>query len=225
MEPTYTMIGADGNQYGPITLAQMQAWVVEGRVTPTTQIYRSDTQSWLPAAQYVELGLAQSAPPSAAPIPGTATRMATHNPAVQSADILTLQRRVKSGAGWFFFIAVLSLVNSVMAMSGSSTGFVLGLAITQFIEGFGQAIGGSGVAIALVLNIIVVALFGMFGLFARKGHSWSFIAGMVLYGLDALLFLLVGGGMISLAFHAFALFCIFMGLKANLELKALTVKG
>jgi hypothetical protein len=112
-----------------------------------------------------------------------------------------------------------------MAMSGSSTGFVLGLAITQFIEGFGQAIGGSGVAIALVLNVLVVALFGMFGLFARKGHSWSFIAGMVLYGMDALLFLLVGGGMISLAFHAFALFCIFMGLKANLELKALTAKG
>jgi hypothetical protein len=223
MEPTYTMIGGDGKQYGPITLAQMQAWVSEGRVTATTQIYRSDTQAWLPAAQYAELGVAPNpaAPAPLAPTTGSGTGGMTP----VTANLLELQKKVKSGAGWFFFIAALSLVNSIMSMSGSSTGFVIGLAITRSIDYFGRSIGGSGVAIALVLNVLVVALFGMFGFFARKGHSWSFIAGMVLYGLDAALFFIVGGGMISLAFHAFALFCIFMGLKANLELKALTAKG
>ena len=59
MEITYMMIGADGQQYGPVTQSQLMGWIRKGRVTATTQILRSDVNSWLAAAQYTELGLAQ----------------------------------------------------------------------------------------------------------------------------------------------------------------------
>jgi hypothetical protein len=51
------------------------------------------------------------------------------------------------------------------------------------------------------------------GLLARKGLAWVFVVGMVLYGLDGLLFLLVGDWF-GLAFHVFVLFCLFKGLQA-----------
>src|SRR4051794_33834386 len=117
METTYTIIGADGRQYGPITLQQLLGWVSEGRITRETNVLRSDTNSWLPAAQYPELGLPQ---PVAAAIP--ASPAIAGNPA--------LEKQIKSGADWFFWIAGLSLVNSFVALSGKGWGFILGLGIT-----------------------------------------------------------------------------------------------
>src|SRR5271165_1187693 len=102
MDITYTMIGVDGLQYGPITLEQLKAWVTEGRVTGETKISRSDTKSWLPAANYTELGLAQTiatpqpiAPPR--PTPPTAAAPLQYDPA--------LVRRFYRGAQWFYWIA------------------------------------------------------------------------------------------------------------------------
>src|ERR1700722_13224064 len=124
MEITYTMIGADGLQYGPITLDQLKGWVTEGRVTGDTKISRSDTNSWLPAANYTELGLAQSVTAPPAPI---APRAATPaGPASVGYDPVLL-RRFHSGARWFYWIAALSLVNTLMAASSSGFVFVIGL--------------------------------------------------------------------------------------------------
>ncbi|MDB6067755.1 MAG: hypothetical protein JWR26_3963 [Pedosphaera sp.] len=206
METTYTMIGVDGRQYGPITLQQLVAWVNESRVTPETKIMRSDTNAWLPAAQYSELGLPQTVVLSARP-----TSIPSANPAIE--------RQVRSGARWFYWIAAFSLVNTFIAMSSPGTVFIVGLGITQVIDGLASGHDSGGKMIGLVLNIIVAGIFAMFGFFASKRHSWSFIVGMVLYALDALIFLLAGDWL-GLAFHAFALFCIFTGLRANLKLNS-----
>jgi hypothetical protein len=55
METTYKMIGGDGAEYGPVTLSEMKAWIVDGRVASRTQVWRSDQARWLPAIQYQEL--------------------------------------------------------------------------------------------------------------------------------------------------------------------------
>jgi hypothetical protein len=60
----------------------------------------------------------------------------------------------------------------------------------------------------------------MFGTFARKHQEWAFIFGMVCYGADALLGL-VTFDPLTIGFHAFALWCIFGGLKAGKALKAM----
>ena len=204
----YPMIGADGQQYGPITLQQLRAWVGERRVLPETQILRSDTNTWLPASQYVELGLGQ---PAATP--------ARVQPLLPSQANPQLERRVRSAARWFFWIAGLSLINTFSASSRGGVVFVIGLGVTQLIDGMASQLGQNGTAVALVIDVLAAGLFVLLGVFAWKRQSWCFIAGMVLYGLDAVLFL-VGGLWLGLGFHAFVIFWMFQGLKANMQLKA-----
>ncbi|MEO7677838.1 MAG: RDD family protein, partial [Verrucomicrobiota bacterium] len=66
METNYKIIGGDGREYGPVTLDEIKAWIRDGRIGRTTQIWRSDLGTWLPAAQYQELEL------EIAPLVGTA---------------------------------------------------------------------------------------------------------------------------------------------------------
>ncbi len=58
-----------------------------------------------------------------------------------------------------------------------------------------------------VAHVVVIALFAFLGVRATAGAQWAFIVGGLLYALDGLLFLLVGGW-IGIAVHAFALFSI-----------------
>ncbi len=55
MEAEYKIIGGDGTEYGPTTLAELKAWIGDGRVANATQVWRSDTTNWLPAEKYTEL--------------------------------------------------------------------------------------------------------------------------------------------------------------------------
>lgn len=71
METTYKIIGADGREYGPVTLAELNDWIRQGRVAATTQVLRSDETSWKAAAQFPEfsLGPAVATPLAAAGLP------------------------------------------------------------------------------------------------------------------------------------------------------------
>ena len=42
MDMTYKIIGADGAEYGPVTLEELKSWVLEGRVAKATQVWRGD---------------------------------------------------------------------------------------------------------------------------------------------------------------------------------------
>ncbi len=127
--------------------------------------------------------------------------------------------RIQRAANWFFFIAGLSLVNSVLYLFiKASFTFVVGLAYTQLIDGIVTGVG-KGLSlqplttglIALIFDVAVALVFVLFGYFARGGSRWAFIVGMIVYGIDAALFLLVTD-ILSIAFHAFALFMLFNGL-------------
>ena len=211
METTYAMIGSDGQQYGPVTLAQIKTWILEGRIGAATQVWRSDTNSWLPAGQYVELGLAQPAP------------SVIRAPAPNTYDPL-LERRARSGARWFFWIAGFSLVNTFTIGHGGV--FLVGLAMTAFIKGFAAGLGPQSDGVGTGLSVAVAALFGMFGYFASKGQSWGYLAGMVLYGLDAVLVAGMAvlnaqtGIWLMAAFHVLVLVWIFRGWQASNQLKA-----
>ena len=66
---------------------------------------------------------------------------------------------------------------------------------------------------AFVLDLLAASVFVMFGVFARKRKPWAFIVGLVLYGLDGLIFL-VAGDVLSVGFHVFGMWGIFNGLRA-----------
>jgi hypothetical protein len=135
-----------------------------------------------------------------------------------------LEARSNSGARWFYVIAAFSLVTSVIALTGSHWVFLVSLAVTQIVDamarGAATKVGGAAIAVALVFDFIAAGIFALVGYFASKRHTWAFVLGMVLYALDALLFLLLmlfaadTGLLIAVAFHAYALFQIFRGYQA-----------
>lgn len=143
------------------------------------------------------------------------------------AAIAELTRRMKGGASNFFWIAGLSAINTVLSIVGSDTRFVIGLGITQFVDGVAYYAGlevpeASTILtiIAVLIDLVIVGIFVLFGYFAAKGRRWAFIAGMILYAIDALLILILQDWL-GLAFHVFFLFGLFGGLRALNDLQKL----
>ncbi len=129
-------------------------------------------------------------------------------------DKLIAGSRMRAGAKWFYWIAALSLVNSLVVIFGGQLHFVVGLGITSVVDELAKGVGsGAGIVLALIINGTVAGIFFLFGSFAGKAHKWAFIVGLVLYGLDGLL-LLGAKDILSVAFHGYAIFGIVRGLMA-----------
>jgi hypothetical protein len=134
---------------------------------------------------------------------------------------LKIENQLKGGANGFFWIAGLSLINSVIFLVGGTWVFFIGLGITQFVDGISMAIAAdmeSNVEtivriVAFAVDIGIAGIFVVFGILARKRYKWVFIVGMILYALDGLIFLIVPD-FLSIGFHIFILFGIYGGLKA-----------
>jgi uncharacterized RDD family membrane protein YckC len=56
MQAEYKIIGGDEVEYGPATLEELKSWIRDGRVAGMTKVWRNDTDEWLPAGRYEELG-------------------------------------------------------------------------------------------------------------------------------------------------------------------------
>jgi hypothetical protein len=143
--------------------------------------------------------------------------MATPAPAVSNQSNvleqkLRIEHALKGSASWFIMIAVLSLVNSVLAMSGTKVQFIFGLGFTQIVDALAPQAGSAGLVLDLVINGIIAGVFALFWNFARKGQKWAWHVGIALYVVDALI-LLPFKDFLSIAFHAYALYRMSSGLK------------
>lgn len=130
----------------------------------------------------------------------------------------------KSGANWFYWIAALSLVTSLITLGGGDWRFLISLGTTQVIDGFAEGLseglGGATKVIGLVLDIFITALFVMFGVLAGKKYLAAYMIGMVVFLLD---------GLVSLAFedwigvvaHVVVLFFMARGYMVGRQLLAL----
>src|SRR5436190_22845918 len=124
---------------------------------------------------------------------------------------LRAERVVKVGAGWFVTIAALSMINSVLSMSGAGIRFIFGLGIAEFVDALAHQAGQSGFALDLIINGFVAGVFVIFWNFARKGQQWAFLVGMALYAVDALV-MLYFREILGVALHAYALYRIYSGM-------------
>jgi hypothetical protein len=150
------------------------------------------------------------------PPPTTPEGVASSNPTTDERKALESQRR--SGAQWFYWIAGLSLINAGIALSGQGWRFILGLGVTQLVQELAQESGGAGIKAGLV-GLGVIAIFAFLGQRAVAGHQWAFVVGMVLYGIDGAIFLLIQDW-VGVGFHAFALMMIGRGYMAARKLPA-----
>ena len=138
---------------------------------------------------------------------------------------MNITRVVKNGASQFYWIAGLSVVNSLISIFGGGVTFVIGLGATLLIDGIAALIsqesGGSPIVLGMgfLFSLIFDLIFVAFGYFAGKGKRWAFITGMIFYGLDALL-MLTFSEWIGFAFHLYFMWSIWQGMSALGKLKA-----
>lgn len=129
---------------------------------------------------------------------------------------------VTRGANWFFWIAILSVIASTITYFGNTYLSFFNFGVAQLI--YGAPIGWINVETApyppmtaLIINILIAAVFAVFGYFARKRSSWAFLIGFFLYMFDSLLSIGLRD-ILGFAFHMLVIFFIFKGLVATRRL-------
>jgi hypothetical protein len=142
--------------------------------------------------------------------------------------ILRADMVYRSSARWFFWIAGLSLLNSIVFRMDGTINFLFGLGATQLVDGINRAIIEEGLfenanmlsGLSMVIILVLSGLFVIFGLLTRKKKKWAFFVGTILYVLDGLILVLIQD-YISAAFHGYILFSLIRGWKAIQDLRNL----
>jgi hypothetical protein len=132
--------------------------------------------------------------------------------------------RMKSGARWFFWVAGLSLVNTLLAFAGSHLHFVLGLGATQLVDSVAKSTGAAAAVPAAIIDFMIAAAFVLIGLWASRCNETAFLLGMLLYTADGVL-LFAAHDWMSVAFHVLALFFMYRGFAAAQQLKGIADLG
>ncbi|MCD4673423.1 MAG: hypothetical protein K8R77_12235 [Anaerolineaceae bacterium] len=136
--------------------------------------------------------------------------------------ILRTEALFRSGADWFFWIAGLSVVNSILfRVRDGNLNFMFGLGFTQIVDAVGAMIVDQALyhnanvvyGLSMVLVLLISGLFAALGILARKRKKWAFIVGITLYLIDGAI-LLLAEDYISAAFHVYVLISLFRGYKA-----------
>ena len=64
----YKIIGADGQQYGPVSAEELRAWIAAGRANAHTMTQAEGSPDWKPLANYPEFSGVANMPPYAPPL-------------------------------------------------------------------------------------------------------------------------------------------------------------
>jgi hypothetical protein len=130
--------------------------------------------------------------------------------------------RARHAASWFYVIAAMSLINSLLSVYQANASFLAGLGVSQLIEAASLALRESAnprssvviLGAGLMLNVVVSAAFALFGLLASRGSRRAFVVGMVIFGLDTVLVLWFRD-YVGIVYHLIVLHLLFSGLRAG----------
>ncbi|HMQ05355.1 MAG TPA: hypothetical protein PKD26_15670 [Pyrinomonadaceae bacterium] len=139
---------------------------------------------------------------------------------IQATQPRILDRKTAySGANWFFWLAGLSVANSLLIYFFTVPNTPVAFGVTQWIDGTTGTMSAEGwrpplTTVALAVNILIAAAFAGFGYLARRGSDTAFLLGIVFYVIDALLSLFLKD-FYGFAFHFLGFFFLFRGLLAS----------
>ncbi len=161
--------------------------------------------------------------------PEAVTILPTAGELPDDAKVRELFERGKNGAAWFYWIAGLSLINTVMVLSQGGLAFALGLNITMIPDSIAAdvALRPEGnltvLAVALVFDAVILGLFVFCGYLSQRRVLSIFALGMAIYLLDGVIgFVLMGfNDLMGIGIHAFALWSMWSGFTAYRELNLL----
>ena len=140
-----------------------------------------------------------------------ATTAGVHGPITEPSKV----REMQLGANWFYWVAILAVINSFLVWYFNIPSQFFGLGTTQYVDAHMVAAGPEAQRMTgLALNIGIAAALAVFGYLARRGGDVAFIVGMFLYFFDSVVALRYRD-FFGFAFHLFALFFMFKGLLAS----------
>lgn len=173
-----------------------------------------------PAAGPARVGASSLAP---RPTPAPPVTRAPTAAAAPSSTALTVKQpqlahRRRLGARWFYWVAGVSLVNTLVALAGQPRRFIIGLGTTQVANALALRTG-RGWPSALLLDLVLIGGFVLLGHLALQGQLWAFAVGIAVYALDGLVFL-AARNWIGLGFHVFVLVMVVKGFQAASQLDA-----
>jgi hypothetical protein len=105
-------------------------------------------------------------------------------------------------------------------MAASGTYFILGLGLSQFIDGIMIELTGE---VNYIMSLLPSALLILIGFFAAKCQRWAFVVGAIVYVLDALIYVFASEWL-AFGFHLFVLYKLWIGFKTISEYEQLKTK-
>lgn len=142
----FKIIGADGKEYGPVDIAQLRAWLTEGRVDAQTLVLPAGGTEWKPLSTCPEFAaLPRMTPPTLAAPPGVLAYPMRTNGFAVAGLIMGILSLTFGLCCYGFPFSILGLIFSLVALSQ--------------LKQFPQSYGGKGMAIAgLVLSCVSIGL-------------------------------------------------------------------
>lgn len=113
-KPLYHIIGADGREYGPVSLDQLKQWLGEGRLNPQSRVRAEDRADWMALGDLPEFKTALT-PAFGPPLPV----------ALSSAE--SAKRLVAPPAIFILVLSALHIMTSVIGLLGMAFGAKSGL--------------------------------------------------------------------------------------------------
>ena len=199
-------LARNGQLLGLQEAEAIPALVQNGTILPSDLFWHDGMAEWA-AVQSKWPAAPADAPPVVPPVIHPAAPISLDRAAIAQANPAIIR-----GARWFWWIAGLSLVNTVMIHSGSNVNFVIGLGFTLITDSALQNLK----LIAFAIDAVAIGFFFGAGWFAGRGHFWAFVLGLFAYVGDALIYVIAQSWM-SVAFHALAIFYMIRGAR---ELRA-----
>ena len=138
-------------------------------------------------------------------------------PAQQVRD--ALKAAMKQTGSTFFWIAGLSVINTILVLTKANLMMLGGLGITLVVDVLFSQSGAQLQPIGFGINFTIALMFVVLGMWAGKGSKVAFFVGMGLYALDACLYVFLQDP-INIAFHGYFLYLIYNRFKSMRALKA-----
>jgi hypothetical protein len=123
-------------------------------------------------------------------------------------NVNTAALSVRKASYWFFGIAAFSIINTLLVSRGMN--FSVGLSLNKFV---GDVVTQSSGETSYITDIVAAGVFIVLGFFSIRIQRWAFIAGLIIYLVDALIYI-VFEEWVALALHGYILYRLFLGLRA-----------
>jgi uncharacterized protein DUF4190/uncharacterized protein DUF4339 len=161
----YKIIGADGKEYGPVSIEGLRQWMAEGRANAQTKVLVEGTTEWKPLAEVAELA---QTPPSQ-PAAGTSAAGSTGAPGVISAPEPTPRTNPLALTGVVLGVCSLTFCFCCYGLPLNVAGLICSLVALSQINNNPAREQGKGLATAGLVLSVLSLLLGLAMLLSFRG--------------------------------------------------------